>query len=227
MILSLNLQDKKSKTLKEFFSNKVYSTSSNINLVIPPREAVIFCGQLVYSVNKNKTTESNFIFNGSFEKSGKNITDLPHWRSRRDSFPAVRSAKIAVDGKYSALLESDGTKNVVMIQHIDPKVVAKFSKLQISMQIFVDSYQAGLIIPIQLIVVTDENGKRKSNYPGARFFSKTGDGTGAWVRVQKEYDLRKYKNVKAVELWITGWDYKKTPFKGSFAIDDVKVIGIK
>ena len=35
------------------------------------------------------------------------------------------------------------------------------------------------------------------------------------------------KNVKAVELWITGWDYKKTPFKGSFAIDDVKVIGIK
>ena len=225
--LSLNLLDKDSKYLTEFFSGKSFAKGSKIEITIPPREAAVFCGNLHYFAANQKSSEKNYILNGSFEKQEKDEKTILNWRGRKDCFLPIRSAQRAISGKHSAMFESNGSKNVLMIQHINPKSVANFSKIQISMQIFVDSLQAGFIMPLQLIVVTNENGKRKSNYPGARIFSKTGDGMASWIRIQKEYDLRKYKNIQSVELWITGWEYKKTPFKGKFFIDDVKVTGIQ
>ena len=213
--------------MTEFFSGKSFAKGSKIEITIPPREAAVFCGNLHYFAANQKSSEKNYILNGSFEKQEKDEKTILNWRGRKDCFLPIRSAQRAISGKHSAMFESNGSKNVLMIQHINPKSVANFSKIQISMQIFVDSLQAGFIMPLQLIVVTNENGKRKSNYPGARIFSKTGDGMASWIRIQKEYDLRKYKNIQSVELWITGWEYKKTPFKGKFFIDDVKVTGIQ
>lgn len=222
----LDLLDLDRKDLREFFSGKVFKAGEKIEIEIPPRGAAAFSGKLKLSASA-LPSGSGLILNGSFEERSPGSNTPLHWRSTRNSFAAVCSSERTTAGKCAALLQSDGSKNAVMIQHIDLKKAAGFSKIWIELDFFVDHIQTGMILPMQLIVVTKEKGKRKSNYPGARIFSKTGDGMGSWVRVSKDYDLTKYKNITAIELWITGWDYGKKPFKGKFFVDNVRIKGIR
>ena len=224
--IRMTVTEKSGKVLTEFFSGRSFVSGKPAEFEIPPRSAAVFCGELQINTLKDAGS-SIFIRNASFEESDPKTSALRNWSGRKDCTAAVRSAECATDGKYSALFSGDGTKNALIVQHLDKEKVLQCPKLKISLDLFVDSLEAGMIIPIQLIVVTHENGKRKSNYPGARIFSRTGDGMGSWVRVSKEYDLSKYRNISSVELWITGWNYHKNMFKGKFFIDNLRISGEK
>ena len=221
--LHLNISEKEGKALKEFFSGAVFAPGEKALLKLPPRSAAAFCGKLQFTPRGSEKS-INLVRNGSFEESVRE-TGIPlYWRSRNDSFAARRSAEQATAGKYAAEFKGDGTKNAVLIQHLDTKAVMANPEFEISVDLFVDRLDSGMIMPIQLIVVTNENGKRKSNYPGAWIFSKNRDGMGSWVKPVKKYDLSPYRNIVAVELWSVGWSYKKNMFKGRFFVDDFRIV---
>lgn len=224
--LSLNLVDKSGNVLTEFFSGKSYASGKKIELEIPARSAAAFCGVLEME-NTNPTVNSELILRNSFETSDAKTSVPIKWRSLKNCFAGVVSTERYTDGKLSLRFTGNGTKNAVLIHHLDKNKILQNPEFTISLDLFVDSLESGMIMPIQLIVVTHENGKYKSNYPGARIFSKTKDGMGSWVKLVKKYDLSKYQNIERIELWIVGWSSGKSKFKGKFFVDNLQISGSK
>ena len=224
--ISLSLTDKTGKTLTEFFTGKSFASGSSAELTMLPRSAAAFCGVLEMK-NTNPTVNSELILRDSFETSDAKTSVPIKWRSLKNCFAGVVSTERCTDGKLSLRFTGNGTKNAVLIHHLDKNKILQNPEFTISLDLFVDSLESGMIMPIQLIVVTHENGKYKSNYPGARIFSKTKDGMGSWVKLVKKYDLSKYQNIERIELWIVGWSSGKGKFKGKFFVDNLQISGSK
>jgi hypothetical protein len=165
-----------------------------------------------FSALSSYAAAGNLILNPSFELSGGNRV-ITNWKKVYDG--GAISENRAYDGKYS--FTPAGPKGGV---RSDITVPGPKCKLLIKANIYIESFQSGIIKPIHLSFIS----KGKKKYPHINLYpDQKGLKLNQWIEYKYILDLNKYPDVKTVLLWCIVYPDGAAPFVGKVYWDKVSV----